>query len=898
MKKTILLSVLASAMALTTSAQVRQDAAGLQGKSMPLMRFDGLQKSPAKADVTVEDLLGCPDGTVFGGEYKDEPNAWSGFCSADEGRKDVATSYYQHFTDCYYTFHGVRFLGMFNYFNRKEIEWVPCTERGGIDEKGDMTKPIKVRIAFYNDNGPEGLPGDLIYSKVFDVIGEQTGVETMDGNIYAFNVDLGEDIKMEHGFMQINAIDENDESINCYLSLFKASTSPGYALVKMDSRDGSEPAWGSQMSCCYCLDGDGSFISEKAVKFTRILSPTASEASQYGKVQVELFNIGSDAIDNVTLQLWQEDKLIATEKVNATIPSLESYKYTFNARVNCSEIGNHHITIKNVTPNSDMIAADTIVTNVVRGDGTSYPESAPIYGGTFIKHVKIGDIDCESGEESYADRTNLKTDIMPGQPLTLEVEPNEAEVYLRAWVDWNNTGVCDNSEAYIFDKENKATISVPENADIMPGEKRMRIVLSYETPMPEGNYYYGETEDYTLVTKNADDSPAVTLSGKSINMETKQDSKATAIELTNQGAGTLTADVDFNYILPYAPTANYSTNKVAPAQANQMKVIRKAAAKTSANPAKDDATQYVLRYDNGQYDIIGITNADTAIYANYFPGEMLASLKGMKLSSVDVYVSTPSKKNSIVIFGQKDQSNNGDLLVEQPFQPVKDSWNHVVLDQPITIGDQDLWIGYQATGMIAGTYCIGVDHGNGLCGFGDRTYIGQDIWWSMVDLGMNYNYCLRANVTGERTPAISWLSVADRHIDVANGKTGKVNVSVDASKLDNGLYEAKIEIRTNDALRSVINIPVYVVNGQGTGIISKEYTGGATVRVSGNTLAVSADKNIDRIQVFDLSGRLTQTLSVNGRSYNATLTGLSGSLYIMKISYADGTSSTIKVPVI
>lgn len=75
------------------------------------MRFDGLQKSPAKADVTVEDLLGCPDGTVFGGEYKDEPNAWSGFCSADEGRKDVATSYYQHFTDCYY------------YIPRRTLSW-------------------------------------------------------------------------------------------------------------------------------------------------------------------------------------------------------------------------------------------------------------------------------------------------------------------------------------------------------------------------------------------------------------------------------------------------------------------------------------------------------------------------------------------------------------------------------------------------------------------------------------------------------------------------------------------------------------------------------------------------------------------------------------------------------
>lgn len=57
------------------------------------------------------------------------------------------------------------------------------------------------------------------------------------------------------------------------------------------------------MSCCYCLDGDGSFISDKAVKFTRILSPTAAESSQFGKVQVELSNIGADDIDNVTLQL-------------------------------------------------------------------------------------------------------------------------------------------------------------------------------------------------------------------------------------------------------------------------------------------------------------------------------------------------------------------------------------------------------------------------------------------------------------------------------------------------------------------------------------------------------------------------------------------------------------------
>lgn len=96
----------------------------------------------------------------------------------------------------------------------------------------------------------------------------------------------------------------------------------------------------------------------------------------------------------------------------------------------------------------------------------------------------------------------------------------------------------------------------------------------------------------------------------------------------------------------------------------------------------------------------------------------------------------------------------------------------------------------------------------------------------------------------------------------------------------------------------MITIPVYVINGKGTGIISKQYTGGANVRVSGHDLAVNSDKDIDRIQIFDLSGRLTETLSIGGRNYNATLTGVSGALYILKVVYADGTSSTIKVPVI
>lgn len=907
MKRTFLLTVLGMAMALTTSAQIKQDAGGMKFLKQTLTYNDSTYKAPAKGEAAIAELLGCPDGTVFGGEYKDEDNVWSGFTTADEGRKDMAASFYQHFSDCYYSFHGVRFLGMFNYFDEENVEWKYCNERGGINEKGEMTKSVKIKVAFYKDDEDE-LPGELVYSKVFDLIGERTNVKLGDNRsgysfVYAFDVDLGEEIKLEHGFMQINAIDEHDETIDCYLALFTASSSTGYGLVKMDMRDGNEPSWMGQLPICFCFKGDGSFISDKALKFNRLLSPGSTDASPFGKVQVELRNIGGDYLDNTTLQLWQDGKLLATEKVNSNIEPLDAYKYTFNARVNCSEPGTHHVVVKNVTPNSDMIAADTIAVDVMVGDGKTYPASGSTDGYFYIQRVQIGDIDNESGESSYTDYTDQKTEIRPGQELTLVVDPTSQTPLAAAWIDWNNNGVFENTEALVFPNYGyTATVKIPENADVKPGEKRLRVVLSYEDPAPAGFYTYGETEDYTLVVKGNEGAPAIGLDAKAVCLKTEQDSKSTAIDLTNEGAETLTADIDFSYILPNAPTSNYAMNKVSVPQGMKAPVVKKVTpAKAAKAPEQDNDTQYVLRYDQGQYATIGLSANDSATFATYYPGEMLSSLKGMKISSIDVYVGGVAKENSIVIYGEKDQNHNGDLLAEKKFTPQGDAWNHIELDEPIVIGDQDLWIGYKTKGMKTGEYNIGIDGTDGekgVIGFGDLINIGQNIWWSMGDLGMKYNYCLRANVTGQRTPAIDWLSVDTKHLEVASGKGGKLNVSVDGSKLDNAIYEAKIEIRTNDDLRSVVTIPVYVINGKCTGIISKQYTGGANVRVSGHDLAVSSDKDIDRIQIFDLSGRLTETLSIGGRNYNATLTGVSGALYILKVVYADGTSSTIKVPVI
>lgn len=897
----MLLSVFAMAMAMTTSAQTHQDAAGMMTKNQ-IIQCTGNNTNRAMAKTSIDEKLGCPEGTVFGGEHKESMGGWTGYSNADEGRAEIGTCFYQHFTDCYYKFHGVRFLGMFNYYNAEEMRWIYCSDRGGINDKGEMTKPVKFRVGFYKDNGEDGLPGDMVYSKEFDLVGEKTGVKIgneLEGitDVYAFTTDLGEEICMEHGYMQICAVNVEGEPVDCFFSLFTTSTSPGHSMVSMDFHDGDKPQWMQQMSCVYCFDGNGSFIADKAVKFNRILSPGVVEKSKFGKVQVELTNIGASDIDNVELQLWQDNKLIATEKVQATIKSLDTYKYTFNARIDCSEQGKHNIVIKNVTPNSEFIAEDNISIEVENSNEITYANSKSQTSRSFITRVQVGDITNETAASKYTDYSYMTTVIYPGQQLSLEVGAKDDKSFIGAWVDWNSNGKFDETEAVTF-KDGKGIIEIPASADIQPGEKRLRIVLSIDKPKPEGTYFCGETEDYTIVVKNTPGTPTVGMGAEDVIMEANGDKQSVGLDITNNGKGTLSADVNFSYILPNAPTSNYSMKKSNVPNELKNRIVRKTTAKASDNNNTDEATQYVLRYDNGQYDIIGITNAPTAVYATYYPGQMLSSLKGMKVSSIDIYVANPARENSIVIYGEKDQNNSGDIITEQAFTPQSNAWNHIVLDNPVTIGDKDLWIGYKVKGIKNDGFCIGIDNGDGIIGFGDMVYV-NDYWWSMVDLGMNNNYCIRTNVTGERTAAINWLSVDKKHINVEGGKSEKLTVSADASKLNaSTLYEAKIEIKSNDELRSTIYLPVYIVNGKATGIIAKENTGGANVRFSGNELSISSEKTIDNIQIFDMAGKLANRIKVGGTVVNTTVGGVNGSLYILNVNYADGSKSTIKIPVI
>lgn len=183
-----------------------------------------------------------------------------------------------------------------------------------------------------------------------------------------------------------------------------------------------------------------------------------------------------------------------------------------------------------------------------------------------------------------------------------------------------------------------------------------------------------------------------------------------------------------------------------------------------------------------------------------------------------------------------------------------------------------------------------------MTGFSDLVLFNGS-WWSMSDLELDYNYSIRANVTGNRTPAISWLNIDKESMEITSGKNGKLNVSFAPQGLKDGLYEAYIEVSSNSQTNPFVKIPVYMVNGELTSISIAE-NGKPAISLKGGTLTVKDGKAISSLNVSDIAGRNVKNVAANGNEAAVDLAGLGKGVYVVTVAYADGTSTSIKVPVL
>lgn len=841
----------------------------------------------------VDGNFDCPDNTVFSNPF-DKSASMKTCCRSDQAYQNGKSCVYVPFSSVLNPIKGIQTYGTF-----LNASFMVCDGRMPMDDDENLTEPLKMTIGFW-ETDEDGLPTELVYEETVDVQGEKSGARWNDGDnqhslpIYAFNITFQEPVKMEEGWVSICAADDGEIHDCCFCTISHTNATGG--LIKWIDTSGKVSWWSG--SACYCFLGDPTeALAQVGLKMNSLISPVYTDNSKYAKVQIDLTNYGAKDLSNATLELYVDDKLKATEVVDHTIYSGWNYRYTFNTRIDLSGIGEHTVTVKNVTPNDEYYAKSEISTTTECADDVCFSSSAYYGAYKYITLVKIGDINNATEYSMYSDYRDLSTNIVPGDTLKLEVDYKASNGdYVKVWVDWNGDGLFDGEGEFIgYVPAGKLDVTVPDGISAEPGEKTMRIILSNSDCVPYGYYSYGETEDYTLnLVRNSDD-PALSTDADVIDTELKADSNEEhAFGVSNQGAADLQLAYSVEYRLPSSPDVTDIRKAPVKLQEAEMPTIIEANSPAIVAPMKapekpEDA-QFVLKY--GKEYAIGAGASSTYVnYAQLYPKEMLKNISGMQITSIDVYIPEVAKKSYVSIWGEYLQNMNGEQLRKQQFTPTANSWNHIELDEPLTVGDQDLFVGVALEGCRNITNQIGLDNTSAIKGFGDLISIEHsDYWWSMADLGYDRNVLIRANVSGTPTGAIDWLKLDATDATLAVGESTTLNATVTSERLEKNLYEATINIKSNDPLAADVKVPVYL-NCLETSSVPTLTIANAnkSFTIDGRLLKANSSKTVQSISVYTANGRLVA--NANG-SNSVSLAGQARGIYLARLTYTDGTTDS------
>lgn len=881
------------ALSLTQVANVVAQESNLQCNGYIALDPYAAQGPEGMKKTVVDGNLDCPENTVFSNPF-DKSASMKSCNRSDQACQNGKSCVYVPFSSVQNPIHGVRAYGTF-----LDASFMVCDGRMPLDEDENITEPMKMTLGFWQ-TGDDGAPSELVYEETVEVQGEKSGARWYDGDnqhslpVYTYTINLEEPLKLEHGWVSLCAADDG-EIHDCCFCLISHSNATG-GLNKFTDTSGYT-AWYSG-SFCYCFLGEADeALAQVGIKFNNLLSPIYTDNSKYSKVQVEVMNYGKKDVSNATLELYVDDKLQATEVIDHTIYSGWNYRYTFNKRIDLSGIGEHTVTVKNVTPDDEYYADAEISTTTECVDDVCFSSSGYYGSYKYIKLVKVGDIDNTSEYSMYSDYRDLSTDIAPGDTLQMEVDIKGANGdYLKVWVDWNGDGLFDGEGEFMgYVPSGTIDLIVPSGISASPGKKTMRIIHSNSDCTPYGYYSYGETEDYTLNLVRSDSDPAFAGDNEAIDVELGADAKESkTIEIGNTGAADLSLEYSVEYRLPSSPDVTDIRKAPAKKIEAEMPVIVEAnspaiVAPQQAPAAPEDA-QYVLKY--GKEYAIGAGASSTYVnFAHLYPKEMLKNISGMKITSIDVYIAEVAKKSYVSVWGEFLQNMNGEQIVKQAFTPVANSWNHIELDEPVTVGDQDLFVGVALEGCYNITNQIGLDNTAAIKGFGDLISINHsDYWWSLADLGYDRNVLIRTNVSGERTSAIDWLQLDGTTASLASGETATLTANVSSERLEKNFYEATINIKSNDPLVSCFKIPVYLTCTETSSVASiaiddahKSFT------LDGRLLKVTGGKKATSITVYTPNG---QVVAQAAQASSLSLANKARGLYLVRLTFDDGTSSS------
>ncbi|MDR0206982.1 MAG: T9SS type A sorting domain-containing protein [Bacteroidales bacterium] len=211
---------------------------------------------------------------------------------------------------------------------------------------------------------------------------------------------------------------------------------------------------------------------------------------------------------------------------------------------------------------------------------------------------------------------------------------------------------------------------------------------------------------------------------------------------------------------------------------------------------------------------LGYPDACTLELATKFTGDELCGKIGTSINKLSYYLAAAvgsSNKLTFRIYGPNNTNLPGEKLREVVLNnAVVGTWNIVTLTDPLLIDLSELWISVEFY-QNAATYPIGVDNGPQKLGY-NFTKRNGGAWTGFTQTEFG-NFLVTATAQGGVVPGCWFKLSGDSNGNVPLGSSKTFNANFNTAGLADGLYKAKLNVKTNDATNPIFIIPVDITVG-------------------------------------------------------------------------------------
>lgn len=416
-----------------------------------------------------------------------------------------------------------------------------------------------------------------------------------------------------------------------------------------------------------------------------------------------------------------------------------------------------------------------------------------------------------------------------------------------------------------------------------PGANQLGGVDFYALTDPGTPLYYVDDVFFTQ-TGGATD-PALTLDPDMFDDEIAQGTTMdTDLSVSNTGGADLEYEISVVYEVNKKTVSVPLTNSIirthGPVEYEMVPME-----KPGGNPPPTD--EVTLNYDGPNDNSVGLLAPNEWEGAAKFPAAMVNQYAGMELYKVTVFINDPDPADdmAIKIYGMDQDYFPGELLHEQAFEPLMLDWNNIILDTPIPVTGEDLWVACYTNQTTATTHAIGTDAGPAVYN-GD--WISSGPGWGHLAPGIDANWNIRAVLQGD--PIEGWLSVDPDDGTIAAGDFDEITVTYDASNLTIGTYNANLVFVTNAPESQFVELPVTLTVVDGTGIGEE----GARIEMlvfpnpASSNVNVQSNSNITRLSIYNHLGQSVKEVMVNNTEANVNVEGIDAGVYIIRMETENG----------